>query len=172
MSYDVIIRHTADSRNGISIEAKVEGVPISHTFPKNKGWFEEPERGRPRFVKKLEEKYEEEMNRRGSTPSNELTDIESKAQGSYFENRVYSESETFNTEDNLDDNMENVDVETPEEIRKYLKDNMAEGYLSESEEENIDRIVDSYSKMLKDKRRNTDKNIQDLIKEVYTGKVL
>ena len=172
MSYDVIVRHTADSGDGISVEAKVEGVPVAHTFSKGRGWFEEPDRGRPRFIQKLEDKYEEKMKRQSKVPSNQLSSEESKIHASYFENKVYSESETFKTENNLNDDMEDVDVESPEQIRKYLKDNMAEGYLSESEEENIDRIVNSYTKMLNDKRKNTDKSVEELIREIYTGKVL
>lgn len=42
----------------------------------------------------------------------------------------------------------NVSLDNPEEIRNYLKENMAEGYLSEDEGLNIDKFVDEYKRLL------------------------
>jgi hypothetical protein len=59
-----------------------------------------------------------------------------------------------------------VDLDNPEEIRKYLKENMAEGYLSESEGLNIDEFVDRYEELL-----NMKQDFQEIVKELQAGKV-
>jgi flagellar biosynthesis chaperone FliJ len=165
MSYEVQIRHSADSGDGISIEAKVEGVPVAHTFPKGMGYFEKPEgENRPRFVEKLEEKYEEKMKRQGKASIQEMTTEEAKIHSSHFVNKTYEGDETFKDEENESGNM--PDLDQPEEIRRYLKENMAEGYLSKEEGLNIDRFVDRYKQNIEE-----DSKAQDIIREAYEAKV-
>ncbi len=60
----------------------------------------------------------------------------------------------------------NPDLEKPEEIRKYLKENMAEGYLSENEGLNIDEFVDEYEELLKMRE-----DFQDIVKKLQGVKV-
>lgn len=165
MSYDVKIRHSADSGDGISVEAKVEGVPVAHTFPKGMGYFEEKTAGgRPRFVKKLEEKYEEKMKRQGKASVQEMTTEEAKIHSSHFVNKTYEGDETFKDEENESDTM--PDLDQPEEIRQYLKENMAEGYLSKEEGLNIDRFVDRYKQNMEE-----DSKAQQIIREAYEAQV-
>lgn len=54
-----------------------------------------------------------------------------------------------------------VDLDNPDQIRKYLKENMAEGYLSEEEGFNIDKFVDRYEQLLQLRDRT-----QKLVKQV------
>lgn len=56
---------------------------------------------------------------------------------------------------------------TPSEIRTYLKENMAEGYLSEEEGMNIDKFVDEYEEMMESQEK-----IQGLVEEIQRGGVL
>ena len=62
--------------------------------------------------------------------------------------------------------VEDPELDKPEEIRTYLKENMAEGYLSESEGLNIDEFVDRYEELL-----NMKQDFQEIIKELQGGKV-
>lgn len=59
-----------------------------------------------------------------------------------------------------------VSTDDPEAIRKYLKENMAEGYLSDEEGLNIDKFVDRYSQL-----QNQKENTQKLVRKAFTGKV-
>lgn len=61
---------------------------------------------------------------------------------------------------------EDPDLDKPDEIRKYLKENMSEGYLSESEGLNIDEFVDRYEELL-----NMKQDFQEIVKELQGGKV-
>jgi len=158
MSYKVKIKHTAVSGNGISVEALVEGEAVAHTFPKNSGYFEQPARGRPRFVKKLEEKYEEKLKREGRVSVQEISPEESKIKSNYFHNQEYG-SETFKQDNKQEPDME-VDINDPEEVRQYLKENMAEGYLSEDEGLHIDEFVDEYQRLLE-----MEESLDDVVKE-------
>jgi len=58
------------------------------------------------------------------------------------------------------------DLDNPEELRTYLKENMAEGYLSESEGLNIDEFVDRYEELLDLKQ-----DFQSIVKELQGVKV-
>jgi len=169
MSYKVKIRQAADSGNGISVEAKVEGVPVAHTFPKDMGFFDEPEEGKPRYVEKLEEKYEEKMKRKGNVAQTALTDEEKKIHSEEIVNKVYGE-ENFKDDENQSDNMEDVDFSEPEEIRAYLKENMAEGYLSKSEEEHIDEFVDEYVDLI-DGNNSRNVKLQEIVRKAYESQV-
>lgn len=164
MTYQIKIRHTADSGDGISVEARIEGEPVAHTFPKGLGFFEEPENGRPPFVDKLIEKYEEKMKRESRLSVQETTTEEAKIHGSHFENTEYGKQSEESKVEN--DSMKNVDIDDPEQIRSYLKENMAEGYLSEEEGLNIDEFVDRYEELL-----NMKQDFQEIIKELQGGKV-
>lgn len=164
MSYEIRVTRTADSGDGISVEARIEGEPVAHTFPKGLGFFEEPENGRPPFVDKLVEKYEEKMKREGRLSVQETTAEEAKIHGSHFENTEYGKpSEEGKAENDI---MANVDIDDPEQIRSYLKENMAEGYLSEEEGLNIDKFVDEYSQLLQQKE-----NLQEVVRKAYEVKV-
>lgn len=166
MSYRVKVLRTADSGSGVSIEAKVDDEVVAHTFPKGMGYFEERDGERPPFVEKLEEKYEEKLKRQGKASIQETSTEESKIHGEHFENKVYGDdSKNFKHESNENNNME-VNLNKPEQIRKYLKENMAEGYLSEEEGLNIDQFVDRYEEMME-----TKENFQEIIQEVQTGRV-
>jgi len=57
-------------------------------------------------------------------------------------------------------------LDKPDEIRTYLKENMAEGYLSESEGLNIDEFVDKYERLLDMKE-----NLGEIIEKVFEAKV-
>ncbi len=57
-------------------------------------------------------------------------------------------------------------LDKPEEIRTYLKENMAEGYLSEDEGLNIDSFVADYAELLSLKHET-----QEIIRKVYEDKV-
>lgn len=60
----------------------------------------------------------------------------------------------------------NVELDEPEEIRQYLKENMAEGHLSEEEGLNIDQFVDRYEELMETKEK-----FQEIIEQVQTGRV-
>jgi|AKVG01.1.fsa_nt_gi hypothetical protein len=160
MSYDVKIRHTADSGKGVSVEALVNGEAIAHTFPKNMGFFNEPDSGDPRFVKKLKQKYEEKKKREERTQIQNISTEEAKIHGSHFENKRYG-SETFKEENNQSGSMD-VKLDEPESIRTYLKENMAEGYLSREEGLNIDQFVDEYERLL-EMEKSVDEVVKDAI---------
>jgi len=169
MSYEVKITNQADSGDGVSIEARVEGVPVAHTFPKGMGFFEEPENSKPPFVEKLEEKYESKMKRQGKMAQSALTDEEKKIHSKKFLNQTYGEDEDFKDDKNQNKDMEDVDFNNPEEVRNYLKENMAEGYLSKSEESNIDDFVDYYTELMQ--RKDEDGNVQEVVRRAYEVKV-
>lgn len=57
-------------------------------------------------------------------------------------------------------------MEDPEQVRKYLKENMAEGYLSQEEGLNIDKFVDNYAELLDAKEKH-----QKIIRKAYEDKV-
>lgn len=59
--------------------------------------------------------------------------------------------------------MEQPDIKKPEEIRKYLKENMAEGYLSDDEGLNIDKFVDEYERLLEIEEK-MDEIVKDAMK--------
>lgn len=172
MSYKVKVRHVADSGSGISVEARVNGEAVAHTFPKGRGFFDEQGEARPVFVDKLVEKYKDKMRRKGLVA--QLSDEESKAQSHHFENKVYTKGDAFNKtggenfkEDNKQNNdMGNVDLDDVDEIRTYLKENMAEGYLSKEEGLNIDRFVDRYEELLQTKEK-----FQEIIREIQEDRV-
>jgi len=62
--------------------------------------------------------------------------------------------------------MEDPKLDKPEEIRRYLKENMAEGYLSEEEGLNIDKFVDRYKDLM-----NLKRGTQKILREVQEGRV-
>lgn len=161
MSYEVKVRHVTESGDGISVEALVDGTPVAHTFPKGLGFFDEPDwRNHPRFIDKVVEKYEEHKKRQ--LGNQRLTEEEKKVDNAKFENKVYrGESENFKEEEKQVDNMTEVDLDNPDKIRTYLKENMAEGYLSEDEGLNIDKFVDEYKRLL-----DVEENLEEIVKEV------
>lgn len=162
MSYKVRINNQADSGDGISVEAMVNGEPVAHTFPKGMGFFREPVDGKPPFVEKLIEKYEEKMKRQENLAQVVMSAEEKKIHNDKFQNKVYgAESENFKEEEKQFDNMKEVDLDNPDEIRTYLKENMAEGYLSESEGLNIDKFVDEYERLL-----DVEENLEEIVKEI------
>jgi len=55
---------------------------------------------------------------------------------------------------------------SPDELRRYLKENMAEGFLSEDEGLNIDEFVDEYERLLK-----VEENTEEIISEALGGRV-
>jgi len=59
-----------------------------------------------------------------------------------------------------------MDLEDPDEIRMYLKENMAEGYLSEEEGLNIDEFVDEYEQLLEMRE-----NLEGIVQKVFEDKV-
>lgn len=61
---------------------------------------------------------------------------------------------------------EDPDLGKPEEIRDYLKSNMAEGYLSESEGLNIDEFVDRYEELL-----DQNENLEQVVRKAFEDKV-
>lgn len=61
---------------------------------------------------------------------------------------------------------EDPSLDDPEEIRGYLKENMAEGYLSENEGMNIDEFVDEYAELLEMKE-----NLGEVVRNVFEDKV-
>jgi len=172
MSYEVIIKNIADSGDGISVEAEINGERIAHTAPKNMGFLEEdPKTGRPRIVDKLAEKY-----RKRKKCERAMTQEESIIEESDLEGRGYriGRESTLNNEYNQEDDIgDTVDLDKPDTIRKYLKDNMAEGYLSDDEESKIDEFVDKYTEMMSDSGEDySDKEaLQKLLRKVYEGKV-
>lgn len=64
------------------------------------------------------------------------------------------------------DTMENTDYSDPEQIRSYLKENMAEGYLSQEEGSSIDEFVDEYSRLLQ-----IEENLDQIMRETFEAKV-
>lgn len=160
MTYHVKVLRISDSGDGISVEAHVEGTPVSHTFPKGLGFFEEPENGKPKFVEKLEERYEDKMRRKGNASVESATLEEAKVDSGEFQNKEYGDTENFKEENNVNNSMTDVDLSNPEEIRRYLKENMAEGYLSEDEGMNIDEFVNEYARLLE-----VEKNMDEIVKE-------
>lgn len=162
MSYEVRIRHTADTGDGITVEALVNGEAVSHTFPKGMGYFDEDGPGKPEFVLKLEEKYEEKMKRRGELAASELSTEEQKVHASRFENQRFEGSESFKRSEDVKDSMSDVDLSQPDEIRDYLKENMAEGYLSDEEGMNIDEFVDEYERLL-----TFSEDVEQILEEAY-----
>jgi len=167
MNYEVKVLRTADSGSGISVEAKVEGETVAHTFPKGLGFFDDSGEGKPRFVEKLEEKYEEKMKRKQKTSVQALSTEEAKIHGRYYENKKYSSSvsERFKQANNQD-NVMDVELDEPEKIRQYLKENMAEGYLSDEEEASIDKFVDRYKEMMEGRQ-----GFQQIVERIQTGRV-
>jgi hypothetical protein len=59
-----------------------------------------------------------------------------------------------------------VDISNPEEVRTYLKQNMAEGYLSGEESMNIDEFVDQYEELLGQREE-----IDEIVEEVFGSRV-
>lgn len=55
-----------------------------------------------------------------------------------------------------------VRLDEPESIRAYLKENMAEGYLSRDEGLNIDQFVDEYERLL-EMERSFDEVLKDAV---------
>jgi len=166
MSYNVKIRHHADSGDGVSVEARVEGEPVAHTFPKGMGYFKKRQEGPPEFVHKLVEKYEEKMKRDGSVSKDVLSVEERMVQGQEFENNSYSVGrKTLKKDNKLSERMQ-VDTTEPEQVRKYLKENMAEGYLSEEEGMNIDAFVNKYKELMEGRDK-----MQELVREIQEGRV-
>lgn len=175
MKYEVYIKHAADSGDGISIEAEVNGETIPHTVPKGAEFTGiNPETGNPRVVDKLVDKYKEKK-RKGRS----ITAEEEKLDKNHLEGETFKVGldkgeirSALNNEENQGSNHgENVELDNPKQIREYLKDNMDEGYLSESEEENIDRLVDKYDELLTGNSRDNDEKIEKMLKEVFAGKV-
>lgn len=62
--------------------------------------------------------------------------------------------------------VEDPDLDAPNQLRRYLKENMAEGYLSEEEGVNIDEFVDEYERLLE-----VEKDAEEIIQEVYGEQV-
>lgn len=56
--------------------------------------------------------------------------------------------------------------EDVEEMRQYLKTNMAEGYLADEEEDKIDEFVDAYKEL-----SEKNKSIQKIVRKAYESKV-
>jgi len=164
VSYEVRIRHTADTGDGITVEALVNGEAVSHTFPKGMGYFDDAGPGKPEFVLKLEEKYEEKMKRRGELAASELSAEEQKVHASRFENQRFEGSESFKRSEDVKDSMSDVDLSQPDEIRDYLKENMAEGYLSDEEGMNIDEFVDEYERLL-----TFSEDVEQILEEAYSN---
>jgi len=164
VSYEVRIRHTADTGDGITVEALVNGEAVSHTFPKGMGYFDESGPGKPEFVLKLEEKYEEKMKRRGELAASELSAEEQKVHASRFENQRFGGDESFKRSEDVKDSMSDVDLSRPDEIRDYLKENMAEGYLSDEEGMNIDEFVDEYERLL-----TFSEDVEQILEEAYSN---
>lgn len=54
----------------------------------------------------------------------------------------------------------------PDRIRDYLKDNMAEGYLSDDESVHIDKFVDRYEEMM-----NREKEYEQIFRREYRMRV-
>lgn len=160
MSYEVKVTNMKDSGNGVTVQARVNGDKIAHTFPKNAGYFREPENTEPPFVKKLRSRYEEKLKRQGETEVSEISTEEGKVQSYHFINNTYG-SETFKEENNQSGSMD-VKLDEPESIRTYLKENMAEGYLSREEGLNIDQFVDEYERLL-EMEKSVDEVVKDAI---------
>lgn len=59
-----------------------------------------------------------------------------------------------------------MDLDDPEQIRDYLKENMAEGYLSQDEGLNVDSFVDEYAELLQVKQ-----NTEKIVRKAYEDKV-
>jgi len=59
-----------------------------------------------------------------------------------------------------------MDLHDSDEIRMYLKENMAEGYLSEEEGLNIDEFVDEYERLL-----DVEENLGEIMEKVFEAKV-
>jgi hypothetical protein len=155
MSYNVKVQHVTDTGEGISVEATINGEPLAHTFPKGMGFFDESGSGNPPFIKKIKEKYE-----RKHKNVTKLSTEEKKVSEKHFKNQEFEEdSETFKQDNNQEPDME-VDIDDPEEVRQYLKENMAEGYLSEDEGLHIDEFVDEYQRLLE-----MEKSLDDVVKE-------
>jgi len=151
----VKVQHITDTGEGISVEATIDGEPVAHTFPKGMGFFDESGNGNPPFVKKIKEKYERKHKKR-----KKLITEEKKVTEKHFKNQEFEEdSETFKQDNNQQPDME-VDIDDPEEVRQYLKENMAEGYLSEDEGLHIDEFVDEYQRLLE-----MEKSLDDVVKE-------
>jgi len=87
----------------------------------------------------------------------ELFEREHEVEPKRFE-RLHTEN--FKQENNVNNSMTDVDLSNPEEIRRYLKENMAEGYLSEDEGMNIDEFVNEYARLLE-----VEKNMDEIVKE-------
>jgi len=169
MKYDVQVRHVADSGDGISIEAEINGEPVAHTFPKSMGFLDK-DKGQhdaaPKAVDKLVQIYKERYR-----PERNLTSEEAKAEKGTLENEqfvYFSDDRTgFKREENQEKSMsEKVDLGKPEDIRKYLKANLAEGYLSEEEGLNVDRFVDRYEELMSNEGGN-----QELVEKIFSNVV-
>lgn len=164
MSYDVTVKHVVSSGDGISVEAKVNDEMISHTFPKGMGFMERNRDGNPRYIEEIVEIYKDRFENVGSQS------IEDKlVENRVHENKTFNiggEGESFKDEKNQITDMADVNTSDPDDIRSYLKENMAEGYLSEEEGLNIDKFVDEYSDLLDLKQ-----SFEEIIREVYEGQV-
>jgi len=57
-------------------------------------------------------------------------------------------------------------LDEPDEVRDYLLENMAEGYLSDDEGLNVNKFVDEYSRLLEMER-----NIEEVVREALEGRV-
>lgn len=176
MSYEIQVRHINSSGEGISAEAIINGESIAHTVPKGQGFMEKNEEtGRPRIVDKLLEIYKE-RNEKTQDPVEEQKISENSLENKYFYENTWSREERRLNNDKKNNNGSgNVKLDDPEDIRSYLKENMAEGHLSKEEERNIDSFVDTYSNMMREDNGDTNKNfdqIAELIRNAFEGKIL
>lgn len=181
MNYEIQTRHMTDSGNGISIEVDIDGTAMSHTFAKGEGWLEKTWDQNfggtyPKYIKWFVKEYEKRYKDDLGTQTNSKTSEEKLIEDKVFVNDRFKTGtdKNINNDYNQEDNTgENVDLDKPDTIRKYLKDNMAEGYLSKDEEEYIDKFVDRYTEMMSESGKNYDNKeaIQKLLRKVYEGKV-
>lgn len=72
--------------------------------------------------------------------------------------------ESFKRSEDVKDSMSDVDLSRPDEIRDYLKENMAEGYLSDEEGMNIDEFVDEYERLL-----TFSEDVEQILEEAYSN---
>jgi len=72
--------------------------------------------------------------------------------------------ESFKRSENAFVGMSEVDLSQPDEIRDYLKENMAEGYLSDEEGMNIDEFVDEYERLL-----TFSEDVEQILEEAYSN---
>lgn len=56
--------------------------------------------------------------------------------------------------------------DNPQEVKTYLSDNMAEGYLADEEEAFIEALVERYEELLE-----LEEDVQDLVRTIQNNKV-